>query len=240
MPGHPHVAPGSNDDGAGAAGRSPAVRRIHHASCGGSLRAAGRRSPSCSQAAPVAIRGIGPWSPRTSHAPHRLLAPATRGTALGGPRRDPGQFSPSARRGRLLRKARGLPRGRGRDPIERRFRNLTMTANSPTPVDTFQRNPVLRDVMGETARGQARLGKLTGWLARRYAGVWPTRGDDLPGELWRPIPRRRVGEAGVRRRGPGVTTRPLPAGWAAPRRSALVAGNPRAGREHADSQYNYA
>jgi len=63
-----------------------------------------------------------------------------------------------------------------------------MSVHPPAPVGTFQKNAVLWDIMGETARGQARLGKLTEWLARRYAEVWPARGDDLPGELWRPIP----------------------------------------------------
>ncbi len=37
--------------------------------------------------------------------------------------------------------------------------------------------------MGATARDQARPGKLTGRLARRYAEVWPAREDDLPGYI---------------------------------------------------------
>ncbi len=63
-----------------------------------------------------------------------------------------------------------------------------MSVHPPAPVGTFQKNAVLWDIMGATARDQARLGKLTEWLARRYAEVWPAREDDLPGELWRPIP----------------------------------------------------
>lgn len=112
------------------------------------------------------------------------------GTALHGPWRDLGQslVFPSARLGRLLCNARGLPRGPGADPIEVYLRSLNYDRERPRAGGYFSGEPRLLGRMGETARSQARLGELTEWLARRYADVWPARGDDLPGELWRPVP----------------------------------------------------
>ena len=62
-----------------------------------------------------------------------------------------------------------------------------MPAYPPAPLEYFRQHPILWDIIGETAREQARRGKLSATLARMYASVWPARDDDLPGELWRPI-----------------------------------------------------
>ena len=61
-----------------------------------------------------------------------------------------------------------------------------MSVHPPAPSAPSRGTPSSEKSGGEAALDHARRGKLTAWLARRYAGVWPAR-DDLPGELWRPI-----------------------------------------------------
>lgn len=113
----------------------------------------------------------------------------------------PGKDFPFDKPGRPLRDAGGIHACRGAVPSEPGQRNVTMSVHPPSPLGTFEGNPVLRDVMGAAARDQARRGRLSGWLARRYAGVWPACDHDQLGELWRPVPgveraRRAFGDAG--------------------------------------------